>query len=251
MGCECKNNHCSAKCKKQHGMSCEIDSDCKEQNNYTIKEYKDIIYKKQYKINYSNINQQGGSDEFEQIKKKVDKWDETKLSDHPRAKDVFVDLVFELGEPYILVNKKGGIAIWNNAQLKDGIHNEIILRDEAIKHCVPANHYDFLTSYIKIYIPPKKIIDVLSVSGSVTYDGLKKLLSARCGSLEANYATFRTCLKILDDENEDYSKNIKGKNNNDKENKEYIKAALIKNHKQYSKELEEPFYPLAFPKGCP
>ena len=42
-------------------------------------------------------------------------------------------------------------------------HHSIELKDEYVEHCVPANHNDFLYSYIQIYIPPNRLNEVMKV----------------------------------------------------------------------------------------
>ena len=69
------------------------------------------------------------------------------------------------------------------------LFSEHYIKDQEISHCVPAEHYDFLYSSVKCYVPPNKRLAVLSISGSINYDGLTKLLRARCASFEANIAT--------------------------------------------------------------
>ncbi len=251
MTCGCKNNKCNAYCGDAQGNDCQNDADCHgDKNNFTIKEFNNIIYQKKYLITYldeDNYNMQNGGGAKTSLD--VSNWSDPVLeNNHPNAKKVYADIVNEFGNPDILVNQKGGIAIWNN--LKDGIHHEIILRDEAVKHCVPANHYDFLTSYVKVFIPPEKFLEIMSVSGSVSYDGLKNLLSARCGSIDANLATLKTCLSILNNEKQDYKKNIMQKGKEMNNNSEIIKKILKENNKLYSKQMKDPFYELAFPDGC-
>ena len=77
------------------------------------------------------------------------------------------------------------------------IFEEHLLRDEAVPHKCPKSHTDFLYSYVKVAIQPHKLTGVLSLSGSVGYDPLKKLLSARCASLEANIATLKVATDII------------------------------------------------------
>lgn len=257
MGCECVKNsdgegRCNSKCGGFNGKSCETNADCKNKNSYTIDQFKKITKTEtRYNIDYSK--QKGGG-----VKKEseddVSNWSNLKLKDdHPNAKQVYYDMKHLYGKPNILVNVKGGIAIWTKEELEakgDFLHHEIVLRDEAVEHCVPAKHYDFLTSYIKIFIPKDKFLDVTSVSGSVTYDGLKKLLSARCGSLEANYATFVTCLAKLKGENQEYKTNIINKVKNSEENKRIILETLKENKEQYGDKIGTAFYELAFPDGC-
>ena len=97
--------------------------------------------------------------------------------------------------PDILSKTKKGIAIWYpkfNEKIKIGdqilpnIFAEHWCRDESIKHKCPSQHNDFFYSFIRINLDSKNWHKVLSVSGSVGYDPLKKLLYARCGSIEAN-----------------------------------------------------------------
>ena len=253
MTCKCNKNSegvgkCNSYCGGNKNKPCQEDNDCKNKNknSFTINEFKKIT-KQKYLINYT---QKGGASNTSD----VSNWSNLKLENsHPSAKQVYDDLKHLYGKPNILINVKGGIAIWTQKELKnkgDNLHYEIILRDEAVEHCVPAKHYDFLTSYIKVFIPQEKFESVLSVSGSVTYDGLKKLLSARCGSLEANYATFRTCLQRLNNKEENYKENIMNKNNNSDKNKKFIMDSVKSNHLKYNKELKLPYYELAFPNGC-
>ncbi len=89
------------------------------------------------------------------------------------------------GQPNAVSPAKHGFAIWKTK----GLFDEHILRDEDVKHCVPRPHHDYFYSSVKFYIPDNKVWDVLKISGSINYDGLKKLLTARCGGIGANYAT--------------------------------------------------------------
>ena len=164
---------------------------------------------------------------------------------------LFDKIVKIYGKPDIIINNPKGLCIWHIDQKKNDIHHSIELKDEYVPHCVPANHYDFLYSYIHVYIPPNKIKDVLSISGSVGYDGLKKLLYARCASFEANYATLATVFMVLNSKKTKYEDNIKNKENSFEENKIYVNEELLKNQKKYKKLLNLPYYDLAFKNGCP
>lgn len=125
---------------------------------------------------------------------------------HASAKSYYEKLKKEIGEPSILSLRKGGLALWLKSDLENvkfyGIPNcfeEIMIRDEGIRHRCPANHTDFLYSYVYVDIGPDILPIIISISGSISYDPLKKLLSARCGSIEANVATLRLCTDILTD----------------------------------------------------
>ena len=112
------------------------------------------------------------------------------------AANYFKVAVSKWGTPAHLSKKKGGIAIWNKEQLKNTCFDLIELRDESVPHCVPLPHRDFLYTYINYEVSPDLFKDVLSLSGSVSYDPLKKLIRARCGSQEANIATLYLATEI-------------------------------------------------------
>ena len=132
--------------------------------------------------------------------------------------------------PDILSKTKKGIAIWypkSNEKIKIGdklllnIFAEHWCRDESIEHTCPSKHHDFFYSFIKINLNNKNWNKVLSISGSIGYDPLKKLLYARCGSIEANIATLYTCLLVNNNietleniqKNNLYGKNIQSTQN--------------------------------------
>ncbi len=124
------------------------------------------------------------------------------------AKKVYQTLKKVYGEPTgQSIDSKDKIVIWSRKSndfkkrsYYKGLSNcfeEIILRDESVKHNCPAKHIDFLYSYIKISIEPWILPSILSISGSVGYDPLKKLLYGRCASMEANTATLKLCTDII------------------------------------------------------
>ena len=82
-------------------------------------------------------------------------------------------------------------------------------------------------------------------------DGLKKLLSARCGSLQANMSTLRTVFDVLNNKRTNYPENIKNRDQIYDFNKDYIREQLRSNSMRWSNELALPYYPGAFPNGCP
>lgn len=230
-----------------YGPKCLKDSDCVEGfNNYN-------------NMHYSFV------DSFEvngDVSAEVDKWfhqENTPIIKDKRRVDIvkegpvymYNQLVNEYGSASVLANEKNGIAIWDETKLNDNIHYSLELRDEYVPHCVPAPHHDFLISYIKVHIPSELLYNVLTVSGSIAYDGLKKLLSARCASLEANMATFATAFQVMNNNEKKYPSNIKNRYSSYEENREYVKQEIKRNNKVYAKELQYPYYPGAFPKGCP
>jgi len=115
---------------------------------------------------------------------------------HKDAKKVYDRLVEKYGYPKFVDKYKGGMAVWGRNQLKDTVFVRHELLDESIVHKFPTRHRDFLYSYINYDVPPEKLLDILSLSGSITYDPLKKWLRARCGSIEANIATLALATQI-------------------------------------------------------
>ena len=71
------------------------------------------------------------------------------------------------------------------------------MKDERVLHKCPAEHVDFVYSYLNIPIMPTQLKDVIKLSGSVNYDMLKHELLARCGTLEANIATLYLCSHVI------------------------------------------------------
>jgi len=180
------------------------------------------------------------------VTKKVNNWI------HNRPKKFYTKAIELFGNPTFCSNVKNGMAYWKTR----GLFKEHLLRDEDIKHCVPANHYDYFYSTIEFYVPPEKRLDVLSISGSINYDGLKKTLTARCASIEANIATLYLgmsvgygSMKIKDVKKQGlYSKYIRGEvKPYSVLRKEMMKMKRIQN-KKYEKNMKDPFDKLAFEK---
>lgn len=124
---------------------------------------------------------------------------------YKEPKEYYKFLVDMFGKPDVLGSGKGGIAIWNKSlQNREdvltgfpNIYKKIEIKDERVKHACPAEHIDFVYSYLNILITPKQLSDVMKLSGSINYDMLKHELFARCGSLEANIATLYMCSHII------------------------------------------------------
>ena len=76
---------------------------------------------------------------------------------------------------------------------------EIIIRDEDIHHCKPFKYTDFLYSKIRFdihQISEEHFVKALKVSGSISYDPLKKEIRARCDSEAANIATLYLAIAV-------------------------------------------------------
>ena len=172
-----------------------------------------------------------------------------------RPKKFYPKAVKLFGKPDYIVNKPNGIAYWKTKG--NSLFDEHYIKDQEISHCVPAKHHDYFYSSIKCYVPPNKRLNVLSISGSINYDGLTKLLTARCASLEANIATLYLgmCVangikKIKDVKKQDlYGKYIRGEIETYDKLKKEMMDMKKKNNKKYSKQIKDPFDPLAF-KRC-
>ena len=151
-------------------------------------------------------------------------------------------------EPDYIINQPNGLVCYNNPTMWIVEH---VLRDEYIKHCVPKNHIDYLYTTVKIYVPPEKVPDVQSISGSVILDLLKNTVSARCASTGANYATVRTVVDVSKKKysrekiSEMYKTNLSNIWNEFESNKETVKRYVITHS---VKELQ--YHPFAFPEGC-
>lgn len=163
---------------------------------------------------------------------------------------IYDQVVKKYGKPDVIANQPRGICIWYIEQKNGDIHHSIELKDEYVSHCVPAKHHDFLYSYIKVYVPPEKIKQVLSVSGSVGYDGLQKLLYARCASFEANMATLASAFLVLNNKDPNYVYQIKKRFASFENNLKYVEKQIKINQNKYKKELDSAYYDLAFPEGC-
>lgn len=113
-------------------------------------------------------------------------------------KERYIDIVKEFGEPDWIVNKPGGEAVWLNR----AFYTRIVLRDESVQHLVPKPHYDFLYGTIGgIALPREGIDEIFQISESLSYDALKKELTARCHAMGPVVATLLVAVDTaLDDD---------------------------------------------------
>ena len=142
-------------------------------------------------------------------------------------------MVKRYGEPNYLVNRPGGVAKWmkndgERVRTDLGPHEFIMLKDEFVQHDKPREHYDFMYSIVKVYIPPEKLVDVIKISGSINYDPLYKNLRARCSSFAANFATFKTVYDTLEGSPSSYGENIDSKEDSEEQNEEITKLLIEK-----------------------
>ena len=102
---------------------------------------------------------------------------------------------------------------WKTA---DGMKN-IRLKDESVVHDFPGAHRDFVYSDLDIDVPEHLYNVFAHVTGSIIIDGLKKLVTARCGGLVANAITLQFVKDVIAgkvsqapaDAKEEYAKRIK------------------------------------------
>ncbi len=111
-----------------------------------------------------------------------------------KPKNRYPDLVAEFGSPDILDPAPGGFAMWRKATLakKGSPFDNVTIVDEAVPHCWPAPHYDFVKASICLELNSSQSLNlliILSLSKSIWYDQLKNQLWVRCDFMGANVAT--------------------------------------------------------------
>lgn len=169
-----------------------------------------------------------------------------------RPKSYYPECIKMFGKPTFVANVKDGYALWKTR----GLFTQHLLIDEEVKHCVPRVHYDYFYSSVKFFIPKDKVCDVLKISGSLNYDGLKKELTARCGAIGANYATLYLGMLVASGKitisqvkkNDMYPRMIQGKILPYKKMAAEMRELKKKNNKKYSKELDYEFATYAYSK---
>ena len=169
---------------------------------------------------------------------------------HEGPRSYYSKCIEMFGEPTAKSNKKHGFALWKTR----GLFNEHILRDEDVMHCVPRPHHDYFYSSIRFFIPKDKVMDVMKITGSITYDGLKKMMTARCGGIGANYATLYLGMMVASGKltinevkkGDLYPRLIRGEEMTYDDMKKKMYKMKLANNKKYKKELKQDFAPYAF-----
>lgn len=108
---------------------------------------------------------------------------------HPQPSEELSRVISEFGTPGILDTSPGGMGRWSGDLLRGTPFTEIVLKDEAIPHCCPAPHLDYLYGSVCVDIPSDVQSAMLDVSKSVWYDRLTHTLTARCHFMGAVVAT--------------------------------------------------------------
>ena len=171
---------------------------------------------------------------------------------HHRPQKYFSRCVELFGNPTFVANVKHGHALWK----KKGLFTQHLLIDEDVKHCVPRPHHDYFYSSVKFYVPKNKVCDVLKISGSLNYDGLKKELTARCGGIGANYATIYLGMLVASGSmslsqvktKDMYPRMIRGEIMPHNEMAKKMMALKRENNKKYAKELNMEYATYAYDK---
>ena len=176
----------------------------------------------------------------------VDKWN------NDRPKKFFPKACKLLGKPTFVSNVPDGMAYWKKTG--NTLFSEHYIKDQEIAHCVPARHHDYFYSSIRCYVASDKRKDVLSISGSINYDGLTKLLTARCANLNANIATLYLGMSVANGNMNInyvkkeglYGKYIRGEMQSHKQLRKEMMEMKRKNNKKYKEQINSQFDPLAF-----
>lgn len=99
-------------------------------------------------------------------------------------------VALRFGYPSAIDPTPGGLAIWKSIKLANSCIDRIEVRDEAISHMHPIRHFDFV--YVFVNFPKHfvgRIAAVMSLSGTLGYDQIKRQLWARCNTVEGAIAT--------------------------------------------------------------
>lgn len=103
----------------------------------------------------------------------------------------YYEIVDVIGPPTLINPQKGGMAIWQNPGLRNNdyrIFKKIKIVDDQCFNNFPYPHIGFLYTYVKIRVPISILNKVLSISGDILYDIVKKLLIVRGMSFGYNMA---------------------------------------------------------------
>lgn len=120
---------------------------------------------------------------------------------NPEPKSLFVRLVSEFDSPQIIINQKGGFAMWFPSKVYENCpYESVILKDEAVSRSNDGvMTKNFLYTTIIINIPHQKLQDILSISKNVYYDRTSKEFTVRSDSITTNKHILIAVLKYLTD----------------------------------------------------
>ena len=174
------------------------------------------------------------------------------------AKAAFGPLVLKYGQPSTVDTSRGGSAIWKRERLINTVFQRIELRDELVPHCIPTNHYDFISATVNYDVSPSKFLDINSVTGGITYDPLKKELTSRGNSMNENIVALALAIQIVEDQlslpyaqaNGLYIQWMNETKNPEKVDQLYDLLVFNLKHQKGNPQYAEGAWVLANPDGC-
>lgn len=173
------------------------------------------------------------------------------------AADYVQILMKKYGQPSAIDPQAGGLAIWKKTKLLNTCFDRVEVHDEAVPHCKPVKHLEFIYAYLNYDVSPSRYMEVMSLSGSLSYDPLKKQLRARSGSLEGCIAILALATQVGEGHmslnyvqaNNLYEQWMISTQNPDKTDRMYDLMCFNCKHAQ-GDPVPSGFWPLAFPEGC-
>ena len=124
--------------------------------------------------------------------------DSTQMTNWTRvnALKMYDTVVEKHGLPILNINKQNGLAIWNKTSKNQLIYDEIIIRDEEIINSdIQMSSYS-LYLYIKMYIPPDKLNDILKMDIRLSYNKPKFTLCIFTNTLDNDKLILNILRKI-------------------------------------------------------
>src|SRR6185437_8632652 len=114
-------------------------------------------------------------------------------------------LVDLFGKPYFYVDKPQGVAVWLNFNLKGKTlfgqqvcFDKILVKDENILHTdTNPPHYDFVYGFVQVPMQLYQAQSLMQMSDSVGYDRFKKVLWARCQTLDGVIILLKLATDVL------------------------------------------------------
>jgi hypothetical protein len=122
--------------------------------------------------------------------------------ENDEPKSMFTSLVSEFGSPQIIINQKGGFAMWFPSKVyENSPYESVILKDENIDNPdtpdTPDAQKGFIYTTIIIHIDERDIEDVTSINKNVYYDFESKEFTVRSDSITNNKRILLSILRYL------------------------------------------------------
>lgn len=114
------------------------------------------------------------------------------------ARERFVAVSKELGyKPQLVVRDTGGYATWRPTT---GPFHEHQVRDERVVRCIEEHkipEVDNVFSVLKVYLPARDLVQLLSISSAYMYDAVQHHLIIRTDSLVQNAQLALIALSVM------------------------------------------------------